>query len=115
MRNRKSGRKFGREIGPRKALLKGLASSLIECESIITTQAKAKDASSYVEKLITKAKKGNLASIKRINQELPEKSAMKIAKIAETRYKDRNGGYTRIINLGQRKTDSAKMAILELV
>lgn len=115
MRKLKNGRKFGREIGPRKALLKGLASSLIECESIITTKAKAKDASSYMEKLITKAKKGDLAAIKRMNAELPKKSAMKIVKIAGTRFKERNGGYTRVIKLGQRKTDSAEMAILELV
>jgi len=115
MKHKKTGRKFGRKIGVRKALLKTLASSLIEKESIKTTKAKAKEASSYTEKLITRAKKGDLSAIKKMNSVLSKDAALKIMKISSTRFRDRNGGYTRVINLGPRKTDSAEMAILELV
>jgi len=115
MKHKKNGRKFGRECDQRKALLKGLASSLIKYEKISTTKAKAKETSSFVEKLITSAKKDDLSAIRRMNSKLSKEAALKISKMAPVRYKDRNGGYTRIINLGQRKTDGAEMAIIELV
>lgn len=115
MKHQKTGRKFGRECDQRKALLKSLASSLIKYEKISTTKAKAKETSSLVEKLITNAKKGDLSAVKRMNSKLNKEAALKISKMAPARFKDRNGGYTRIISLGQRKTDGAEMAILELV
>lgn len=115
MNHQKTGRKFGRKRDQRKALLKSVASSLIKYEKISTTKAKAKETSSLVEKMITTAKKGELSSVKRMNASLSKEAALKISKIAPVRFKGRNGGYTRITNTGQRKTDGAEMAIIELV
>lgn len=115
MKHQKKGRKFGREKDQRNALLNLLVSSLIIYEKITTTKAKAKEASSYAEKLITAAKKANLASIKKANSCLSKEAALKIKKLAETKFQDRNSGYTRIVSLGKRKTDAAEMAVLELV
>lgn len=108
-------RKFGREKGQRAALLKTLAANLILKEKITTTEAKAKETRPFVEKLITKSKKGDLAAVKYLAKYLPEKARKKIVAEIGSRYKDRAGGYTRIIKLGPRKTDGAKMAIIELL
>ena len=84
-------------------------------KKIKTTQAKAKEVSGFTEKLITKAKKGDLASrrflLKFFSKDIVKKMIDEIA----PQYKDRKGGYTRIIKLGPRKSDGAKMAIIELV
>lgn len=115
MRKRKSARKLSRKRDQRKALLKGLASSLILHERIKTTEAKAKEARPFVEKLITRAKKGDLAARRAVLAVLGPKSAKRLMDELAPRYKKRPGGYTRIIKLGARKSDGAKIAIIELV
>lgn len=116
MRKRKSGRKFGREKDQRKALMKALISALILNEKIITTQARAKEMRSFAEKLITATgKKDRLTAKRYANQFLNPKLAKKLVEEIAPRYKERPGGYTRIIRLGQRQSDGAKMVIIELV
>ena len=115
MKKQKKGRKLSREKDQRKALLKSLATALILKEKIKTTEAKAKEFSGLVEKLITRAKKGDLASIRLLNSFLSEKIVKKLITEIAPRYKERKGGYTRIIKLVPRKSDGARMAIIELV
>lgn len=115
MRKQKKGRKFHRETGQRKALLKGLARALILKEKIETTEAKAKELSSFVEKKITKAKKGDLAARRQLRKTFSNQVVKKLVEEIAPLYKKRPGGYTRIVKLGVRKSDSAKMAIIELV
>ena len=115
MRKRQKGRKFNRESGQRKALLKGLATALILKEKIQTTEAKAKEASSYVEKFITIAKKGDLSAKKRLLQSLSVKVVRKLTEEIAPRYQTRHGGYTRVVKLGRRFSDGSKMAIIELI
>ncbi|MEA2113114.1 MAG: 50S ribosomal protein L17 [Patescibacteria group bacterium] len=115
MKHRNKIRKFGREKGQRAALLKTLAVNLILKEKITTTEAKAKSARSFVEKLITKSKKNDLSAIKYLAKYLPEKARKKIVAEIGPRYQNRQGGYTRIIKLGPRKTDGAKMVVIELM
>lgn len=115
-RHQYTGRKLSRKSGPRKALLRGLATSVILYEKIQTTTTKAKEVQPIVEKLITAAKKGDLASIRTISsyvygENVVAKLVTEIAPI----YKTRNGGYTRIVKLGNRPGDNAPVAILELV
>src|SRR3989338_3595509 len=117
MRHGNTKRKFGREKNQRNALLKSLALNLIIKEKIRTTEAKAKELRPYMEKLVTRAKIDSLSSRRVISSRLfNRKSEVKklFEKIAP-RYKDRNGGYVRIMKLGARKSDAAPMAILELV
>ena len=117
MRKRKKGRKLNRKRDQRKALLKNLASNLILKEKIKTTEAKAKEVRVFVEKQISLAKNKNLANrrilLRRFfnNNEIVKKLIEDIA----LRYKDRKGGYTRITKLGPRKSDGARMAIIELI
>ena len=106
-------RKFGRETIQRKALYKALATALIDHGKIKTTEAKAKSLSSYIEKLITKSKNGDMASRRLLSQEVGPKSVKKISTEIAPKFKDKNGGYTRIIRLGQRKSDGASMALIE--
>ncbi len=115
MRKRKKGRKFGREKNQRKALLRSLTESLILNERIKTTQAKAKELSSFAEKIITKAKKADFNARREISKKFPKEIAKKLITEIVPRYKERKGGYTRILKLGLRKSDGAKMAIIELV
>ena len=115
MRKQKKGRKLSRKRNQRKALLKSLAGNLFLREKIKTTEAKVKELSSFAEKLITKAKKGDLVSRRLLLRYFPENLVKKIVDEIGPRYKNRKGGYTRIIKLGPRKSDGAKMAIIELV
>ena len=115
MRKRKKGRKLSRKRDQRNALLKSLASAVILRERIKTTEAKAKEVSVYVEKFITTAKKGDLASRRRLSQFFSPKIVKKLMDEIAPRYEKRNGGYTRVIKLGQRKDDGAKIAFIELV
>ncbi len=115
MKKLKKGRKFNRERDQRRALLKTLAVSLLLKEKIKTTEAKAKELSPFVQKKITRAKKGDLAARRYLLTLFPERVVKKLIDDLGVRYKDRNGGYTRIIKLGQRKSDGARMAIIELV
>ena len=116
MRHRLKGRKLNRTSAHRKAMFKNLAASLIKYEQISTTLPKAKDLRPIVEKLITLGKKGTLHSKRLLLSKLPKDA--NITKLTEdfpNRYKNRNGGYTRIIKKGFRYGDSADMAIIELV
>lgn len=117
MRKKVVGRKFHRKTDVRKAFLRSLARSLILHEKIKTTEARAKEVARFVQKYITKAKKGDLHSIRQIasdfynDRELVKKLVQDIGK----RFQNRKGGYTRVIKLGQRKSDGAKMVIVELL
>jgi large subunit ribosomal protein L17 len=115
MRKRKTGRKFNRETDQRKALLVLLASSLILKEKIRTTQAKAKEISGYTEKQITKARTGSLHARRLAAKLFTPKVVKKLFDEVAPKYKDRKGGYTRIIKLPPKKINGAKMAIIELV
>ena len=115
MKKRKKGRKLSRKTGQRKALLKTLASSVFLHEKIKTTEAKAKHASPFVEKCITRAKKGDLSARRYLAGFFSKPITKKLVDDIGKRYKDRPGGYTRIVKLGPRKSDGAKMAIIELV
>lgn len=105
-----------RKKEPREMMLRNLASSLLIYEKISTTEAKAKAVKPLAEKMITLAKKGDLAATRRMISALPQKMAVKKAvEVLGERYKDRQGGYTRIIKLGTRSGDGAKVVQLELV
>jgi len=117
MRHRKQGRKLGRKSDSRRALLKGLAVALILNESIKTTQAKAKELRPFLERIISFGKKGDLASRRKILSLLAnnEKATKKVIEELGPRYKERRGGYIRIIKISPRKNDAALMAKIELV
>lgn len=115
MRKRKKGRKLSRKRGQRKALLRSLAAALILKEKIKTAEAKAKEVARFAEKQITLGKKSDLASRKLLYARLPQAAGKKLVDEISPRYKSRKGGYTRIIKLGQRSRDGARMAIIELV
>lgn len=115
MNHSSSQRKFGRETDQRRALLKSLLSSLIEKGKIKTTEAKAKEIRPMIEKLITKAKKADLATRRLIVAKVGAKATKKLVDEVAVNYKERNGGYTRIVKLPVRKIDAAKMAQIEFV
>ena len=106
-------RKFARETVQRKALYKALATALVEHGRIKTTTAKAKSLSRFADKLVTQAKKGGLASQRLIRHSLGEKATKKLVSDIGPRFKDRSGGYTKILRLGRRMSDGAEMAIIE--
>lgn len=115
MKKRKRQRVFGRKTGPRKALLVSIARSLMLKEKIKTTEAKAKETSPFVERLITKAKKGDLAARRQLLEYFEASVVKKMIEEIAPRYKARKGGYTRVVKLGARKSDGAQMAMIELV
>ena len=116
MRHKVSKRKLNRTSSHRKALLANMAVALIKHEQIKTTLPKAKELAPYVEKLITLGKKGDLTARRRLYSIIPEKNwGSKVFDILAERYKERNGGYTRIMKAGFRYGDSAPMAVIELV
>jgi len=116
MRHRKKGKILDRKVGPRRALLKSLALNFVLNGKMTTTEAKAKAIKPIVERLITRAKENNLNNYRLIDSYLQSREATK--KLVEEigpKYKERPGGYCRIIKVGPRKGDSAEMVILELV
>lgn len=117
MRHLKKGRKFGRVRRQRKALLKNLASSLIEYGKIKTTLSKSKELKPYVERLVTYAKKGTKAGAgaRALNGFLSKKASFKLIHEVSPKYTGRKGGYTRIIKLPARSRDAAKMAYIEFI
>lgn len=109
-------RKFGRRSGPRRALLRGLVTSLLKEKRIETTEAKAKDARSIAEKMITLGKKGDLHARRKAMAYILDEDVVKdLFDNLAVQYEDRQGGYTRIIKTGNRRGDNAPLAILELV
>jgi len=116
MRHRRSGYKLKRDMGSRKALLRGLATSVIQNERVITTIPKAKAVQPLVEGMITLAKRDTLHTRRQAAAFLETPQAVK--KLFETfgpRFAQRNGGYTRLTRLGFRRGDGAEQAMLELI
>src|SRR3989338_6628317 len=116
MRHRSKKITLDRKKAPRKALLGNLAAQVILYEKIQTTEAKAKAVKPLVEKIVTRAKKDNLANRRLLLAKLPIKSSVKkVFEVIAPRYQETAGGYLRIIKLGVRQGDGAKMAQLEFV
>ncbi len=116
MRHGKLGRKFSRDSGHRQAMFSNMAASLIRHEQIVTTLPKAKDLRRVVEKYITLAKRGDLNSRRIAASRLRDEDMVKkLFDVLAERYKDRNGGYTRVLKAGYRYGDSAPRAVIELV
>ena len=106
-------RKFARVKNQRKSLYKALATALIDHGRIRTTLAKAKSASSFVDKLVSKAKRGDLGIQRSLRQDIGDKATKKLVAEIGPKFKERNGGYTKVLRLGRRVSDGAEMAILE--
>ncbi len=117
MRHRKTKKVLDRTRAPRQAMLDNLATSLVLYEKIVTTEAKAKAIRPVVEKLITRAKEKSVHNKQQLGKVLHDKKAVqKLLDVLGPKYKERKGGYTRIIKIsGVRKGDGAKMAQIELV
>ena len=117
-------RKFGRTADHRKAMLRNLATSVILYGRVETTEAKAKDMRSVVDELITLGKKGDLAARRQAasfirdvvaDEKTQQTVLQKLFDEVAPKYKDRNGGYTRVVKTGTRRGDAAPMAFIELV
>src|SRR5712675_3361680 len=116
MRHGSAHRKFNRRSNQRTALFQHLASALIKHEQIVTTLPKAKDLRPIVEKLITLAKRGDLHARRQAIAEMRDiPMVKKLFEVLGPRYKDRHGGYTRVLKAGFRYGDSAPVAVIELV
>ena len=110
------GRKFGRERDQRRALIKGLATSLVMEEKIETTLPKAKELKPYFDKLVTKAKKGDFNAHRAVFALLQDKeSVKKLMNELVPALSARTSGYTSIVKTGQRRGDAAEMAIVEII
>ena len=118
MRHRMAGRKLNRTSSHRKAMFSNMASALLKHEQIVTTLPKAKELRQIVERLITLGKRGSLHARRQAISKLPESDQEIVKKLFDTlaeRYKERNGGYTRVLKAGFRHGDSAPVAVIELV
>ena len=116
MRHRRNVKHFGRKPDARKALIRGLVNSLVEHERIKTTVPKAKELRRHVEKALTLGKKESLHAQRLLLARYPNKDTVsKIIKDLSPRFKERPGGYTRIIKIGARAGDAAEMAYIEFV
>ena len=116
MRHKKLGRRFGRQSSHRQAMFSNMAASLILHEQIVTTLAKAKDLKRVMDKYITLAKRGDLNSRRLAAARLRDEAMVKkLFDVLAARYKDRNGGYTRVLKAGYRYGDSAPIGVIELV
>ncbi|ACA58815.1 50S ribosomal protein L17 [Candidatus Desulforudis audaxviator] len=109
-------RRLGLRSDHRRAMLRNMVTSLIKEERITTTETRAKEVRSIAEKMVTLAKRGDLAARRQVSEYLfDEEAAKKLFNTVAARYKDRPGGYTRIVKVGFRRGDAAPMVILELV
>lgn len=121
MRHKAKGRKFSRIRKQRKALIKMILGSLIMCEKITTTEAKAKEIKSLIEKVINTAKKikmdekKKVAVIRELQKSIPQSAVKKLSGDFLDKFSNRSSGYTRVIKMERRKTDSARMAVIEFV
>ena len=116
MRHGKSGRRLNRTASHRKAMFQNMANALIKHEQIVTTLPKAKDLRRVVDKLITLGKVNSLHARRLAYSRLRDEAmTKKLFEILSVRYKDRHGGYTRVLKAGFRYGDSAPMAVIELV
>ncbi|NMC32904.1 MAG: 50S ribosomal protein L17 [Veillonellaceae bacterium] len=109
-------RKFGRDSSARKAMLRDVVTALFEKERIETTEAKAKEVSGLADEMITLAKRGDLHARRQALAFMTDEAVVrKLFDTIAPKYKERQGGYTRVLKLGPRQGDAALMAILELV
>ena len=119
MRHLVRGRKLNRIASHRKSLMSNMSCSLIKHKRIVTTEQKAKELRAYIERLVTYAKKDSLHGRRLIMKKIRGKLKKEISNILlheiAPNYTDRNGGYTRIIKLSNRKNDNANMSIIEFV
>lgn len=115
MHKNKKGRKFGRIRDQRQALMKSLARALILNEKVNTTEAKAKELRVYIEPIITKTKENSLQATRFLARLFDNSARKKLISDIAPRYKNRKGGYTRIIKRMPRRHDSARMAVIEFV
>ncbi|MDX2157858.1 MAG: 50S ribosomal protein L17 [Hyphomicrobiaceae bacterium] len=116
MQHGRLGRRFNRDSGHRQAMFSNMAASLIKHEQIVTTLEKAKDLRRVVDKYITLAKRGDLNSRRLAASRLRDEAMVKkLFDVLGPRYKDRSGGYTRVLKAGYRYGDSAARAVIELV
>lgn len=115
MLHRNKNKQLSRTRNQRNALLKTLAVSLVKHGKITTTEIKAKVLKSFVEKMVTKGKAGDLSAMRLITSRIGAPSAKKIIKEIAPKYKDRSGGYTRVIKVKTRISDGARMAQIEFV
>ena len=116
MRHLKQGRKLGRTTAHRKALLRNLATALLQHERIITTEPKAKELRRVADRLVTLGKRGSLHARRQALQTVQSNSVVqKLFNEIAPRFAERQGGYTRVLRLGYRSGDAAAMAVIELV
>ena len=116
MRHLNAGRKLNRSASHRRALFRNLVTALLERERIKTTDAKAKETRRLAERMITLGKEGTLAARRRALTFVQSRAVVKkLFDDIAPRFKERNGGYTRIVKLGPRRSDSTEMVFLELV
>ncbi len=115
MNHGRKNRKFNREVGQRVALMKSLAVALVEQEKITTTEAKAKSLRPFVEKMVTMGKVSTVANRRLLVSRVGARAARKITMTLGPKYKDRKGGYTRIVKMPRRVNDGSKMAVIEFV
>ncbi len=118
MRHRKAGRKLNKTSSHRKAMFANMASALLKHEQIVTTLPKAKELRPVVERLITLGKRGSLHARRQAASKLPVSDKEIVQKLFDTlaeRYKERAGGYTRVLKAGFRHGDAAPVAVIELV
>ena len=116
MRHNKAGRRLGRTTSHRIAMFRNMVTSLLNHERVVTTDAKAKEIRSIAEKMITLGKRGDLHAMRQAAAYIREKAVVtKLFSTIAPRYKERQGGYTRIIKLGQRLGDAAPLSVIELV
>lgn len=116
MRHCKTGRRLGRKTSHREAMFRNMVTSLLNHEKITTTDAKAKEIRIVAERMITLGKRGDLHSMRLAASVIREKSVVtKLFSTIAPRYKDRPGGYTRIVKLGIRQGDAAPTSLIELV
>ena len=109
-------RKLGKTSDQRRAMLRAMTTYLLENGQIKTTYARAKEVAPIAEKMITLAKKNNLASYRQVLSYVPKEDvAKKLFDEIGPKYADRNGGYTRVLKMGPRRGDAAEMAIIQLV
>ncbi len=116
MRHRKKGRNLSRTASHRHAMLRNMAVSLFRHERIETTEAKAKELRPFAERLITLAKRGDLAARRLAGRKIQDREVLgKLFDDIGPRFAERPGGYTRILKVGARRGDAAEMALIELV
>ncbi len=116
MRHNKAGRRLGRTTSHRTAMFRNMVTSFLKHERISTTDAKAKELRPIAEKMITLGKKGDLNAIRQAASFIRDKKVVsKLFTVIAPRYKDREGGYTRIIKVGQRLGDASPQSVIELV